>query len=517
MGIRKDKLILVATILHLLKISVIQMTTIVGHRGCGTSEAGGTSPYPENSLYSFKKALDENIDGVELDVWLTKDKEVVVIHGTEDGLLGHTLLYDEDSKQKHIEELTAEEIQNYHFKEPWIITKGRQFYQQGSTTSDVSSVETENVASDHAEGEGIIGHNDKNVFSCNSGHYQGENSHALHLKTPVKNGQTNTKFATLSKEEKERKSIEYAEYKQPYINMNENDQLEKMFDENSLQNLFAKEETESEFHQLPTEGRNAPMDDQLLEEEFINSIKCNFCKNLYTDYVRKKKYNLSKKKKLFIFLSKFYHVPLLKDILNLYKEKLSYDIELKGTNEDLGFHLLDILENYKNYKIKFSSFSWVLNNGEMEKESEEKKKEEISNDTCGHPENQKQIDLLRAVRNNRLNIPVAMLFSDDEVMPNFVSILSTMKFYNAEWAHFSYRSLKQPVIMHGNKGEQVVTPPNDIFQMLRNNNKKMMIYWGTEDKDEYEDHLFYIKMGVDSICPNNIDIARQARLDAYSA
>ncbi|KJP88522.1 hypothetical protein AK88_01801 [Plasmodium fragile] len=517
MGISKSKFILFAAFLYVLKNCVIQMTSIVGHRGCGTSEAGGTSPYPENSLYSFKKAVDENIDGVELDVWLTKDKEVVVIHGTEDGLLGHTLLYDEDSKNKHIEELTAEEIQSYHFKEPWILTKGKQFYQQGSTASGVSNVQIENVATNHAEGEGVISHNSNIVSNYNSGHDQGGHSHLHGVKTLTKNVQENVKFATLSETEKSKKHMEYADYNQPYINMDELDELETMLNENSLQDLFPQEQeqeheegAEGQLHKSFTDKTSTQMNDQLLEEKFINSIKCNYCKDLYTNYVMKKNYDLKKKKKLFIFLSKFSHVPLLKDLLNLYKTQITYDIELKGTQEDLGIHLLDILENYKNYKIKFSSFTWLLQNGQMKKQSEEKNMGENSHDKL------QQIDLLKAVRNNKLNIPVALLFSDDEVMPNFTSIFSTMKYYNAQWAHFSYRSFKQPVVMNGNEGNQIVIPAKDFFQTLHNSNKKIMIYWGTEDKDQYEDHLFYIKMGVDSLCPNNIDIARQARLHASS-
>mgnify|MGYP001225560153 CR=1 FL=1 len=49
------------------------MTKIYGHRG-----AKGT--YPENTLLSFKKAIEHGVDGLELDVHLTKDGEVVVIH-----------------------------------------------------------------------------------------------------------------------------------------------------------------------------------------------------------------------------------------------------------------------------------------------------------------------------------------------------------------------------------------------------------------------------------------------------
>ncbi|WP_462412913.1 glycerophosphodiester phosphodiesterase [Neobacillus sp. Marseille-QA0830] len=49
------------------------MTKIYGHRGAKGS-------YPENTLLSFKKAIEQGVDGLELDVHLTKDGEVVVIH-----------------------------------------------------------------------------------------------------------------------------------------------------------------------------------------------------------------------------------------------------------------------------------------------------------------------------------------------------------------------------------------------------------------------------------------------------
>ena len=49
------------------------MTKIYGHRGA-------KGMYPENTLLSFQKAIDQGADGLELDVHLTKDGEVVVIH-----------------------------------------------------------------------------------------------------------------------------------------------------------------------------------------------------------------------------------------------------------------------------------------------------------------------------------------------------------------------------------------------------------------------------------------------------
>lgn len=46
---------------------------ILDHRGCPLK-------YPENTTASFLGSLLHGADGVELDVWLSMDKQVVVIH-----------------------------------------------------------------------------------------------------------------------------------------------------------------------------------------------------------------------------------------------------------------------------------------------------------------------------------------------------------------------------------------------------------------------------------------------------
>ena len=53
---------------------------IEGHRGVNKE-------YPENTLRAFQNALDNEIDGVELDVWLSKDNIPVVVHGSLFGFL----------------------------------------------------------------------------------------------------------------------------------------------------------------------------------------------------------------------------------------------------------------------------------------------------------------------------------------------------------------------------------------------------------------------------------------------
>lgn len=47
---------------------------IWAHRGCGQI-------YPENTLLAFEKAAEiEGLTGIELDIQMTKDGELVVIH-----------------------------------------------------------------------------------------------------------------------------------------------------------------------------------------------------------------------------------------------------------------------------------------------------------------------------------------------------------------------------------------------------------------------------------------------------
>jgi len=67
----------------------------IGHRGAKGLE-------PENTLRSFSKAIDFKVDMIELDVRLTKDKKVVVIHGDK---LDRTTNGRGRVKEKDLEEI----------------------------------------------------------------------------------------------------------------------------------------------------------------------------------------------------------------------------------------------------------------------------------------------------------------------------------------------------------------------------------------------------------------------------
>mmetsp|Transcript_11416 Transcript_11416/g.12961 ORF Transcript_11416/g.12961 Transcript_11416/m.12961 type:complete len:218 (+) Transcript_11416:48-701(+) len=76
---------------------------IEGHRG-------GKLDY-ENTLPAFKQAIDHNLPGVEFDLWLTKDKIPVVIHGTE-GAIGFKCEEAGVKEDDKIVELTLEQIKS---------------------------------------------------------------------------------------------------------------------------------------------------------------------------------------------------------------------------------------------------------------------------------------------------------------------------------------------------------------------------------------------------------------------
>ena len=74
------------------------MSKIFAHRGF-------SGKYPENTMLAFEKAVEIGVDGIELDVHLTKDNEIVIIH-------------DEDIKRTTdgeglVKDMTLEELRKF--------------------------------------------------------------------------------------------------------------------------------------------------------------------------------------------------------------------------------------------------------------------------------------------------------------------------------------------------------------------------------------------------------------------
>ena len=87
----------------------MKLPLIIGHRG-----AKGIAP--ENSLSGFKKAVELGIDGIELDVHLTKDGKLVVIHDMDLKRLSGLKI--------PIKQFTFEELKKYDISE--LFTKNQE-------------------------------------------------------------------------------------------------------------------------------------------------------------------------------------------------------------------------------------------------------------------------------------------------------------------------------------------------------------------------------------------------------
>jgi glycerophosphoryl diester phosphodiesterase len=87
----------------------MKLPLVIGHRG-----AKGIAP--ENSLSGFKKAVELGIDGVELDVHLTKDGNLVVIHDMDLKRLNRLKI--------PVRQLTFKELKKYDISE--LFTKNQE-------------------------------------------------------------------------------------------------------------------------------------------------------------------------------------------------------------------------------------------------------------------------------------------------------------------------------------------------------------------------------------------------------
>lgn len=76
----------------------------IGHRGAKGLE-------PENTLISFQKAIDLKVDGIELDVHLSSDGEIIVIH---DATIDRTTNGKGFVNKLSLHELKASRIDNEH-------------------------------------------------------------------------------------------------------------------------------------------------------------------------------------------------------------------------------------------------------------------------------------------------------------------------------------------------------------------------------------------------------------------
>lgn len=81
------------------------------HKTYITAHRGVNRELPENTYSAFKRAIDFDVDGIELDIWLTKDKIPVVIHGGSNGEISSTM-----DHSGLVTDFTYDELKQFHTK-----------------------------------------------------------------------------------------------------------------------------------------------------------------------------------------------------------------------------------------------------------------------------------------------------------------------------------------------------------------------------------------------------------------
>lgn len=97
----KKTIFIMFTIISILSFNVMNGYAVDNHILI-TAHRGSSLYYPENTLTSIAKAIEENADYVEVDVRLTKDNKVVLFHDNS--------LKRVNSSNQSIEDMTLEEV-----------------------------------------------------------------------------------------------------------------------------------------------------------------------------------------------------------------------------------------------------------------------------------------------------------------------------------------------------------------------------------------------------------------------
>lgn len=119
------------------------MTKNFAHRGF-------SSKYPENTLVAFEKAIEVGVDGMEFDVQLTKDGEIVIIH---DETIDRT-----SNGSGRVKDFTYEELLQYDFSASFTEQFGhikipllREYFDLVKDTEIISNIELKNSVYDYED------------------------------------------------------------------------------------------------------------------------------------------------------------------------------------------------------------------------------------------------------------------------------------------------------------------------------------------------------------------------------
>ncbi|GBE60351.1 glycerophosphoryl diester phosphodiesterase [Babesia ovata] len=195
-------------------------------------------------------------------------------------------------------------------------------------------------------------------------------------------------------------------------------------------------------------------------------------------------------------------VPTLEQVFQEFGDKLIYNIELKGTRPEIGEHVLNLVERYPQIKVIISSLNWLPPDLSPDSPYGEYDIERL-------PNGKVPVDLLRPLINNRLGLPIGLLFNNERSdLPSIGRILECAKVFGAQWiivAHDIWKS-KLPIVGCAKTGIDTL---HHLISEVRRNGLKIMTYFLESQPDDAEDLKLHVEAGVDAICPNDVEVALQ--------
>eukprot|EP00922_Rhytidocystis_sp_ex-Travisia-forbesii_P027013 GHVS01039634.1.p1 GENE.GHVS01039634.1~~GHVS01039634.1.p1 ORF type:complete len:303 (+),score=48.78 GHVS01039634.1:975-1883(+) len=224
-------------------------------------------------------------------------------------------------------------------------------------------------------------------------------------------------------------------------------------------------------------------------------------------------------------LGREHSVPTLREVLDKFHDKLKFNIELKGNNENIGPKVLEICSRYPQCVLRISSFCWIppsplccLAN----------KQADSCCGKCGqvhrYPNGNSDTpppDLLCPLVNNSMNIPLALLFNrEDARLPSAERVVECLDKYNSDWAHLRFNchitddtnkddnnSGDAAGVIGQSTGSSSGEDLRAVVEHLKKRNKKVMTFWGQKGEDREVDIRRSIESGVHAICPNDPELA----------
>eukprot|EP00921_Rhytidocystis_pertsovi_P019738 GHVQ01031378.1.p1 GENE.GHVQ01031378.1~~GHVQ01031378.1.p1 ORF type:complete len:613 (+),score=93.65 GHVQ01031378.1:325-2163(+) len=458
---------------------------VFAHRGFGCSSYGSPSMYPENSIASIGAAMEHGVDAVEIDVWLSKDSEVVVHH---DAYLHRTAVLEDCSCERRIVQKCLKPMDS----DGNLITETSD--EKSSSTSLTGLAASESESDDSAD---VLSSGEQNLcVACTTRSLSIEDIKWRELQQRSPEG-INFRWPW------QRLKLAYATEgnKTGFNGTTSLSRGSSSWETSSTEDLEAS--------QVPAAGETP---EEISADAYFAS------REVYVggDGVAE-------------------HVPTLREVLHMFHDKIKFNVELKGNKPELGLNVLKLCEEFPGTLLRISSFCW------------RPPPPQSMDVECGvhlEPNGPQTVDLLSPLVNNKLDIPLALLFNDrGNVVPSVDRIVDCLDKYGADWAHIHHQGHLpacqrfDPTQCVNNQSRTASVDSKEaakqagfteeeeddfryddlirLVKSLNERNKHVMTFWG-RGQDREVDIRRSIEAGVSAICPNDAPLAMSI-LSKYSA